>query len=206
MIWICEYCGVKIETRRKFHEHKREEHKIKNGQAPKYNLTCKYCGMTKYIQRGKMTRHEMYCIENPNKQQCKGHKHTDEIRERISDGMKKAHKEGRASSWIGRRKLSYAEQSWFNIFTNEKLQFENNYFVKPYWLDFAWPDKKLYFEVDGQTHYTTEGKLHDEERTNILKEQGWTLIERCNWSEYQRFSKDEKRAYIKEILSKLSNY
>jgi len=203
MVWICEYCGAKIESSRKLYKHKREEHNIKNGQAPKYNLMCKYCGITKYTNRGVMTRHEMYCDKNPNKQQCKGHKNTEEICKRISIGMKKAHEEGRASSWIGRRKRSYAEQSWFNIFINEKIQFENNYYVNPYWLDFAWPDKKLYFEVDGQTHYTTEGKIHDEERTNFLKEQGWILIGRCNWSEYQCLSKENKQCYIKEILNKL---
>lgn len=203
MIWVCEHCGAEIESRRKLYKHKREDHKIKNGQAPKYDLKCKYCGKIKYTTRGEMTRHEMHCEKNPNKLRCKGHKNTEAICKRISLGMEKAHREGRASSWIGRRKRSYAEQSWFNIFTNENVKFENNYYVKPYWLDFAWPDKKLYFEVDGRTHYTAKGKLHDEERTENLKEQGWTLLGRCNWSEYQHLSKEAKRTYIEGILSKL---
>ena len=26
MIWICEYCGAEIESRRKLYKHKRDEH------------------------------------------------------------------------------------------------------------------------------------------------------------------------------------
>lgn len=129
-----------------------------------------------------------------------GKYHTDLAKQKISQGMILAHKEGRASSWIGRRKRSYAEQSWFDIFTRANIKFENNYFVQPYWLDFAWPEKKLYFEVDGKTHLTTEGVEHDNKRTEFLKESGWTLIGRCNWSEYQRMSDEQRQIYVDSIL------
>ena len=204
-IFTCKICKTTFTSKHELYEHKKLVHLVydNGGKQPKFYLTCKYCGIIKYINKAAMTRHEMYCDENPNKLQCKGHKNTEAICKRISIAMKKAHREGRASSWIGRRKRSYAEQSWFNIFTNEGIEFENNYHVHPYWLDFAWPDKKLYFEVDGKTHYTTEGRLHDEERTRILREQGWTLLGRCNWSEYQRLSKESKRTYVEVIISKL---
>lgn len=126
---------------------------------------------------------------------------TDEEKRKISESMKRAHAEGRASSWIGRRKLSYAEQSWYNIFTKDlgEGSFKNNFFVKPYWLDFAWPDKKIYFEVDGRTHYTKEGLEHDRKRTDLLKEQGWMLIGRCNWSSYKKLSDNDKQKYVQNI-------
>ena len=204
MIWICEYCGAQIESRRKLYAHKKETHNVKNGQAPKFDLTCKYCGITQYVNRATMTRHESHCDKNPDKQQYNTYTMSEEGRKHISDGMKLAHKEGRASSWIGRRKRSYAEQSWFNIFTQANLKFDNNYYVQPYWLDFAWPEKKLYFEVDGQTHFTDKGVEHDNKRTEFLKESGWTLIGRCNWSEYQTLTIDEKKEYVQRILDKLT--
>jgi len=207
LVYKCKLCECnKFETKHELYEHKKSVHNVftNGGQQPKYNLTCKYCGISKYITRAAMTRHEMYCDKNPNKQQCKGHKNTEDIRKRISLGMKLAHKEGRASSWIGRRKRSYAEQSWFNIFTQANLKFDNNYYVQPYWLDFAWPEKKLYFEVDGQTHFTDKGVEHDNKRTEFLKESGWTLIGRCNWSEYQALTIDEKKEYVQQILDKLT--
>jgi very-short-patch-repair endonuclease len=204
-LFTCKICKTEFISKHELYEHKKKVHTVytNGGQKEKYELTCKYCGIVKYTNRSIMTRHELCCDKNPNKIPYKGHNNTKEIRKRISLGMKKAHKEGRASSWIGRRKLSYAEQSWFNIFTNEKIKFENNYYVKPYWLDFAWPDKKLYFEVDGKTHFTDNGKLHDEKRTKFLQEQGWILIGRCNWSEYQSFSVENKEKYIKEIINKI---
>lgn len=201
----CKLCKAEFDTKHELYQHKIHIHDIhtNGGQQPKYVLTCKYCNISKIITKAAMTKHELHCDKNPNKVICIGHKVTEKTKQKISKGMILAHKEGRASSWIGRRKRSYAEQSWFNIFTNANIKFENNYYVQPYWLDFAWPENKLYFEVDGQTHLTTEGAEHDNKRTEFLQMQGWTLLERCNWSEYQKLSKSDKERYIANILEKI---
>lgn len=206
--FTCKICQNVFVRKTDLYEHKKLVHSIydNGGQQPKYNLTCKYCGITRYVRRTTMSRHESHCNKNPNKRPYYTYTMSEEGRKHISEGMKLAHKEGRASSWIGKRKRSYAEQSWFNIFSKENIEFENNYHVHPYWLDFAWPDKKIYFEVDGRTHYTTEGKLHDEKRTNFLKEHGWMLIGRCNWSEYQSLSEKSKQQYIEKILNTVRNH
>lgn len=165
----------------------------------KFECYCKFCGKKFITTKAGLTNHEnVFCDKNPNKV---GYKVSDETKKKISEGMKKAHSEGRANEWHGRRERSYAEQSWYNIFTNDlgKGTFINNYFVKKYWLDFAWPEKKIYFEVDGRTHFTDEGRQHDEERTEFLKKEGWTLIGRCCWSDYQKLSKDERQKYVKHI-------
>jgi very-short-patch-repair endonuclease len=144
---------------------------------------------------------------NPNRKPGSylGRKRTEEEKRKISEGQKLAHKEGRNCSWIGRRKRSFAEQYWFDLFTKElgENSFENNFPVKAeksaYFLDFAWPEKKLYFEVDGETHFTEEGKKHDSIRTEFLQKNGWVLIGRCRWSEYQKLTKDQKIKYFQEI-------
>ena len=132
-----------------------------------------------------------------------GHHHDAITKEKISNSMKLAHQEGRASSWIGRRTLSFAENSWLHIFQNNQLEPKQNYYVKPYWLDFAWPDKQIYFEVDGKTHDTDAGKQHDEIRTKKLTELGWTLIGRCKWSEYKKMSYEQRVEYVSSIIMKI---
>lgn len=198
----CKICSECFEKKNELYNHKITIHNIltNGGQQPKYDLICKFCGLSKYTSKSLMKKHEKHCENNPNKIPYKKYTMSEEGRKNISRGMIKAHKEGRASSWIGRRKRSYAEQSWFNIFTKNNIEFENNYHVNPYWLDFAWPKQKIYFEVDGRTHYTEEGILHDEKRTQKLLNEGWRLIGRCNWSEYQKMNIEEKEKYVKEIL------
>lgn len=170
---------------------------------------CSFCGKQWSTTVAGHYQHERHCEKNPNRVPgtWKGRHHTEEQRKRIAASQRKAHAEGRNSSWIGRRKLSYAEQSWFNILTNElgEKTFENNYYVGEchYWLDFAWPEKKIYFEVDGVTHYTEEGKKHDAIRTERLNELGWRLIGRCNWSEYQKMSFEGKRSFVQDIIQKI---
>lgn len=200
----CDYCSKIIFGRNACLRHKREEHNIKKGQQPRIKCCCSFC-KKEFNTRASKNRHENYCSKNPNAKILKGHPISEEVKDKISSGMKKAHKEGRAGEWIGRKTRSYAEQSWYNIFAKDfgEKSFANNFNVKKYFLDFAWPEKRVYFEVDGRTHFTEEGKLHDQERTEFLKNEGWVLIGRCNWSEYQKLSKVERKKYVQEIEQKI---
>ena len=191
--WTCR-CGYIAKTRRELFQHRKEFQCGKKYGQTNIEWTCKFCGCERFSPKYAKTHHEKYCKDNPDRAILK-----------ISEGMKKAHAEGRANEWQGRRERSYAEQSWYNIFANDlgEKTFINNYFVKKYWLDFAWPDKKIYFEVDGRTHFTEEGLKHDLERTEFLKKEGWDLIGRCNWSEYQKLSREEKEKYVQEIEQKI---
>ena len=203
--WFCDECNKTFKTRVEYRQHRKEvKHKSAHSR-PSINWTCEYCGCERFSPKGSQTLHMKYCLANPNHIQCIGHKVLEETKNKISKGMVLVHKEGRANEWQGRRERSYAEQSWYNIFTKDfgEGSFANNYFVKKYWLDFAWPEKKLYFEVDGRTHFTEEGLLHDKERTEFLISEGWTLIGRCNWSEYQKLSKEDKESFVRAIENKI---
>lgn len=206
MEYKCLTCGEVFLSSYKLKKHRKEMKHSAKGKQPITLCNCKYCNR-EFNRKNAKTIHEKYCENNPNKEVCIGHKVSNETKKKISKGMKKAHAEGRANGWYGRRERSYAEQSWYNIFANDfgLETFANNYFVKRYWLDFAWPDKKIYFEVDGRTHFTEEGKKHDSIREQLLSEEGWTLIGRCNWSEYQKFSREEKEKYVQEIEQKIKN-
>lgn len=202
--FTCCYCNKIILGRNNLYLHKQKEHNAVKGKQPMVKCYCIFCNK-EFNYKAQKSVHENHCIKNPNAKSFKGHQVSEETKKKISSGMKKAHKEGRACEWVGRHERSYAEQSWYNIFANDlgEKTFINNFFVKKYWLDFAWPDKKIYFEVDGRTHFTDEGILHDKERTEFLKNEGWTLIGRCNWSEYQKLSRDEKEKFVQEIEQKI---
>lgn len=180
------------------------------GDYSRTNFRCRFCGETLSTTSFGIKNHELHCKSNPQRKSGSffGHTQNDETRKRISVGMKIAHSDGRASSWIGRRKRSYAEQSWFNIFKKafDLPEFHNNFFVKEfhYWLDFAWPEKKIYFEVDGETHKTKDGLQHDIKRTNDLASIGWELIGRCDWGQYQKLSFDKKKEFVDSVLEKIN--
>ena len=208
--YICKHCGRECKNANSLRNHERLCKLNPNRQTS--NLT-KYTselkegkrqiwnkGQTKFTNEALKTAGEKLKKYSGELNSMYGKHHTDLAKQKISKGMMLAHEEGRTSSWIGRRKRSYAEESWFNIFTRANIKFENNYYVQPYWLDFAWPEKKLYFEVDGKMHLTAEGIEHDAKRTEFLKELGWTLIGRCNWSEYQRMTDDQRQIYVDSIL------
>ena len=96
------------------------------------------------------------------------------------------------------KRRSYAEQYFATIFTDAKQQ----YHVSRYFLDFAWPNKKVYVEVDGAQHYNDPGVVaHDVERTKNLEECGWRCIARIRWSLFKRMKKEQQESFVANIKS-----
>lgn len=93
---------------------------------------------------------------------------------------------------------SYPEEYFEKIFSTA----ERNYHVDRYFLDFAYPDKKFYVEVNGEQHYTEDGVKHDKLRTEILESLGWICIERIRWKEYIKLDSAEKIRYVNSILTR----
>lgn len=132
-----------------------------------------------------------------------GRKHTEEQKQKISASMKKAHEEGRAHN-IGEcrwnNEPSYPEQWFMKVLKNEfGLEKDKDYKMEfsfhKYSLDFAWPDKKLCIEIDGEQHEKfQEQKSRDLEKDKLLKEEGWLEI-RKSWKEIFNNSK----TFIEEV-------
>lgn len=116
LIYKCKNCNATFNNKGELYNHQKEIHNIVNnvGKQPKYNLTCKFCGVTKFICKSGMTFHENHCDKNPNK--IPYHKYTmSELgKKHISEGMKKAAKEGRNKGWTttkcGPQHKSYPEK------------------------------------------------------------------------------------------------
>jgi len=202
--WTCKCCGKVCESRRKLREHYKTHNdddctKSKfSHNVPVTSETCKYCGRTCKSVSG-LHLHEKCCDKNPNRIYLAKQSvvMTDITKEKISKALKKYY-EGK-TIWYTSEKMSYAERYFSKIFTDAS----HNYHVDRYFLDFAWVDKKLYVEVDGEQHYTPKGIAHDNERTTRLLKCGWRLLARIRWSSYNKLDKNERKKFVKELIDKV---
>lgn len=132
---------------------------------------------------------------------------TEETKKKISASMKKAHEEGRAHN-IGEcrwnNEPSYPEQWFMRVLKNEfGLEKDKDYKMEfsfhKYSLDFAWPDKKICIEIDGEQHQRfQEQKQRDIEKDKLLREEGWFEL-RKSWKEIF----NSPKSFINEVKNLL---
>jgi very-short-patch-repair endonuclease len=203
----CEYCNEKFSSKQKLYTHKHLIHQIKNGQQPKYNLTCKFCGLSKYVTKSTMINHEKHCDKNPNKIPYKKYVMSEQGRKNISIGMHKAALEGRNRGWTttksGPQNKSYPEEFFTKVIENE-FNDKNYIYNLPFYtwkLDFAWPNKKLCIEIDGSQHEKIiEQKQSDLRKDTKLNEEGWKVL-RIKWIDLYHKTQD----YIKQAKEFIDN-
>jgi very-short-patch-repair endonuclease len=113
---------------------------------------------------------------------------SEETKKKISESMKKAHKEGRAWN-IGKSRWnnepSYPEKFWMRVIKNEfdDKSFKREFPCGVYSIDFAWPHKMLAIEIDGEQHQRfQENRKRDERKDGYLEKTGWKLL-RIDWKE-----------------------
>lgn len=138
----------------------------------------------------------------------KGTKHSDEHKKKISESRKQYLIEhpDKVPYLINHHSKgdSYPEKYFKEVFDNEHVDYKQNYYQCGYFLDFAWLEKKIYLEVDGEQHYLDKRIVeHDKVRTQKLLENGWTCIKRVRWSEFKHLSKEKKFEYLKSVFEKL---
>lgn len=119
-----------------------------------------------------------------------------EHKEKLSEKMKDAHAEGRAWN-IGKSRWnnepSYPEKFFMKVIENEfnDKNYINEYPVGIYSIDFAWVDKKLAIEIDGDQHQRFEEyKLRDERKDSFLESQGWKVL-RIVWKDMFNNTKEQ---------------
>ncbi len=121
----------------------------------------------------------------PLKESCK---------KKISESMIKAHKSGKAwnigkSRW--NNKKSYPEIFFTKVIENEFL--DKNYIsefnVGIYSIDFAWVDKKLAIEIDGEQHQRFQDIIdRDKRKDDFLIMNEWKVL-RIKWKDICNESK-----------------
>lgn len=195
MDWLCKYCNCNFGSKRKLRKHYsdcKEKQKLPKDKLGRVIVPGQQDGIiniTRYKAKNGL---------------IKGHKHSDATKKKMSIARKRALSEGRGSPWICPYiKRSYAEQYFYDVFSNANLKFDNNVWIcKRYCVDFLFGN--YYFEVDGEQHYTENGIIHDQLRDEFLKEHGFILIDRCRWKCFCKLSNDMKKEYIDGIIKKIS--
>lgn len=179
--WTCEYCGLNFRTRRELQNHKKEAHYSSESGHVNQFTKAKILGEEK-PNVSKETREKLGAA-------WKGRKHTEEQKRKISESMKKAHAEGRAHN-IGEcrwnNEPSYPERWFMEVLKNELnmelgKDYKREFPFHKFSLDFAWEDKKICVELDGEQHKRfKEQQERDEEKDRLLLEEGWLEI-REDW-------------------------
>lgn len=120
----------------------------------------------------------------------------EENRIKVSIGMKKAHKEGRAwnigkSRWNNRP--SYPETFFMSVIENEFIDtdYETEFPIGIYSADFCWPHLNKVIEIDGDQHQRFEEyKERDKRKDKFLDSEGYQVL-RVAWKEMCNDTKDK---------------
>lgn len=211
--WKCKICGEIFSTRKELQQHNKQQKHSRAKSLNYYNgnifgdFFCQYCGRHSTTKNG-LTLHEKYCELNPNKIVCKGHPVPQSLREQISLKQKENYANGKNRWHIDRSKTPYSEKYFIDWLNKENIEFNHNYKVSRFYLDFAFPNSKKYFEVNGEQHYQKDinGKdyvLRDEERKNFLENLDWNCIETIRWSEFKKLSIKEKENFLNSLKQKI---
>lgn len=137
-----------------------------------------------------------------------GSKHTEETKRKISEARKKylnEHPDKVPFKLNHSSKESYPEKYFKAWLKKEKIFEVQELQIDRYTLDFAWPDKKIYLEIDGSQHKLDWMQEHDRIRTEYLDNLGWKCIGRVYWPDYQALSKIEKHCYLLVIKDAIIN-
>jgi very-short-patch-repair endonuclease len=111
-----------------------------------------------------------------------------EHKKHISDGMKRAQKEGKAwnigmSRW--NNQPSYPEIFFMKVIENEfnDKEYKREFRFHRFSLDFVWEHRRKCIEIDGKQHEESEEqKKRDKRKDELLVKEGWEFI-RIKWSD-----------------------
>ena len=102
-----------------------------------------------------------------------------------------------------RKQMTAAEVALWMMIKNRQLdgeRFLRQFSIGHYVVDFYCHNHKLAVELDGQGHFTEEGKTYDKNRTDFLNSVGVTVLRFENFEvfQYPQRTLDEIRKYLKE--------
>jgi very-short-patch-repair endonuclease len=211
--YICKFCGKVCKNPNSLRNHERlcklnpnrDERSYQNlikGHEITHHIghTAWNKGLTKEsderIKRQGETYSSRYKTGSP-EAKALGHVMTEEIKKKISETQKKNYTGRSRYATAREHRCSYAESYFTECFTDAVKQLH----VDRYFLDFAWPDIKIYIEIDGEQHYVDHRIVeHDKIRTQRLHELGWRLLTRIRWSEFQKLEQSEKENLVFRLL------
>lgn len=98
---------------------------------------------------------------------------------------------------------SYPERYFHTLLQENGLIYERYKQVSIYNLDFAFNDKMINLEIDGEQHYTDKRIIVSNKRRDAyLSKRGWLII-RVRWSTFKKMIDVDKQQYIHQLLLQL---
>jgi very-short-patch-repair endonuclease len=218
-MYKCKICDKEFESSQKLgghaSSHKRgEEYSKKRRSKPdifyeemeakkiaKFS-TCKYCEAE--FDKKSIGAHVILCKKNPSREinirsisaKMLGKSVAEETKEKISNSMKISHSLGNAWN-IGRsrwnNKKSYPEMFFESVINNEfrDKDFQTEFPVGIYSLDFAWIHLKKGIEIDGEQHERfDEYRERDLRKDEFCKKAGWEIL-RIKWKDLYHNTRDQ---------------
>lgn len=172
--WICSSCGLEFSSRNKLWKHR-----VSTGEAisRKHQYTCEYCGKTYNNKR----KHDKECAKKPHGP----HKWTEDERARLSNKLRNFYMEHpENNSWS----FNHGKKSAPCEYLKELLRSKNYQFLEEvrvlsdrnYLVDILLPDRNVIIEVNGNQHYTNDGKSllpYYQERHDLIEAAGYIIIE-----------------------------
>ena len=182
---ICEFCKKELKEKGKSHRIFCKENPERKDRSGKNNPMSGKKGSNQYLNGSEMSKETKSKIS----EKLKNKKLSDSHRKKLSAAMKAAHENGKAwnigkSRW--NNEASYPEKFFMEVIQNEisDKNYEHEYPVGIYSIDFAWPRKKLAIEIDGEQHQRFEEyRKRDNKKDEYLIANGWKIL-RIQWKEF----------------------
>lgn len=178
----CANCKEKFSTtrhRNKFCKNCSEEKRQRREDEIKYGFqkSCAFCGVS-FVTMYKNTKTCSFsCARSVANLKIDKEKQ----KERGQAAIRKLMDEGRWKGWSGRGAPSFPEKYVSGLLDARGISYETEYRIDRFSLDFAFPDLKIDFEVDGKQHDQPKQAAHDINRDAFLTEHGWTVF-RLKWA------------------------
>ena len=105
----------------------------------------------------------------------------DEYRQKMSkfssENAKRQHENKTGFGWKSRKNLepSYPESIAIKVLDESSVNYEREFRLEKYFVDFVLIDYKIAIEIDGQQHKKPERKIIDDKKDEILKSKGYEI-------------------------------
>lgn len=112
--------------------------------------------------------------------------------------------EGRHQGWKSRNIISYPEQFWMNVLSNNNISFQHNFVFDKYFLDFFIEvhGRKIDLEIDGKQHEYEDRQEKDIERDMFVSSKGLEVY-RIKWN---NINTDDGRKEMQEKIKAFLAY
>jgi very-short-patch-repair endonuclease len=96
---------------------------------------------------------------------------------------------------------SYPEKYFEYILNKTEIKYKRYVQISYYNIDFAFIEKGIDLEIDGDQHYLDKKIVEsNKERDIFLTNNGWKVI-RISWSNYKRLKIEERKEYISNLIN-----